>query len=178
MNRYLVLALALFVTIGATALYFRFKPAPMPPGVHMPATPAPELKREETAPLIVDFVKAYKPAAKKKLKLPPAAQADAALHVVASTRTPSDERSHTVTSVLDTRTGEFTTYDRVEPLPWLAVSTKSQVGMYYGLKRGEQVIRLEGRQELLQIKAVRVGATATLDSDGETFVGVGAWARW
>ncbi len=83
-----------------------------------------------------------------------------------------------MTTVLDASTGKFETYDRAEPLPWLAVSTKSQVGMYYGLKRGEHVIRLEGQQELLQIKAVRVGAVATLDSDGETFVGVGAWARW
>lgn len=181
MNRYGVLALALFAMIGATALYFHFKPAPMPPGIHMPATPAPELRREETAPLVVDFVRAYKPAAKKKLKLPPAVQADAEQHVVASTRTPNDERSHTVTTTLNTSTGEFTSYDRAEPLPWMAVSTKSQVGVYYGLKRGEQVIRLEGRQELLQIKALRIEAMASADivsSDVDTFVGIGVSARW
>ncbi len=179
MNRYLALVLALFAVIGAVALYFYFKPAPMPSGVHMPATPAQELKREKTVPVqVAGPIQVYKPATKKKLKLPAQIQDDPEQHVVASTRTPNDEREHTVTTVLDASTGKFETYDRAEPLPWLAVSTKSQVGMYYGLKRGEHVIRLEGQQELLQIKAVRVGAVATLDSDGETFVGVGAWARW
>jgi hypothetical protein len=179
MNRYGAIALVLFATFGAVVLYFHFKPAPAAPGIHLPATPAPELKREETIPVLVfEPVQVYKPAVKQKLKLPPAVQADANQHVVASTRTPNDERPHTVTTVLDTSTGKFETYDRAEPLPWLAVSTKSQVGLFYGLKRGDPVIRLQGQQELLQIKAVRIGATATLDGDGETFVGVGAWARW
>lgn len=179
MNRYALTALGVFLAFGATALYFHFKPDPAPPGIHMPATPAPELKREETIPVqVAEPIRVYKPAVKKKLKLPPAVQADAGQHVVASTKTANDERQHTVTTTLNTSTGEFTSYDRAEPLPWLAVNTKSQVGIYYGLKRGEQITRLEGRQELLQIKAVHIGATATLDSDGETFVGIGAWARW
>lgn len=178
MNRYAITALGLFIGITGVSLYFHFKPDPAPPGIHMPATPAPEIRLEETVPIIIDFVKVYKPAVKKKLKLPPAVQSDAKQHVVASTKTPNDERPHTVTTVLDTSTGEFTSYDRAEPLPWLAVSTKTQIGLFFGLKGGDQVIRLQGQQELLQIKAMRVGATATLDSDGETFIGVGAWARF
>lgn len=178
MNRYLVTALALFIALTGVTLYFLFKPDPAPPGVHLPATPAPELKREETVPVVIDFVKVYKPAVKKKLKLPDHVQADPKQHVVASTKTANDERQHTVTTTLDTSTGEFTSYDRVEPQPWLAVSTKSQVGLFYGLRGREEIIRLQAQQELLQIKAVRVGATASLDSDGTTFVGIGAWARW
>lgn len=179
MNRYAAAALALFVAISATALYFHFMPTPMPPGIHMPATPAPELKREKTVPAqVAGPIQVYKPAAKKKLKLPAQIQDDPEQHVVASTRTPNDEREHTVTTVLDTSTGKFETYDRAEPLPWAAVATKTQVGMFYGYRGDEPVVRLQAQQELLQIKAVRLGATATLDSDGEAFVGVGAWARW
>lgn len=177
-NGYGAVVLTLAVIYGAAALYFTFKPTPAPPGIHMPATLAPELKREQTVPLIIDFVKVYKPAVKQKLKLPAHVQADPKQHVVASTKTANDERQHTVTTTLNTATGEFTSYDRVEPLPWLAVSTKTEVGLFYGLRGREQIIRLQAQQELLQIKAVRVGATASLDSDGETFVGIGAWARW
>lgn len=178
MNRYAALALGIALAFGAAVMYFAFKPDPAPPGIHLPATAAPELKREETVPVAVASVQVYKPAVKKKLKLPPAVQADPEQHVVASTRTPNDERPHTVTTLVNTATGEFTSYDRAEPLPWLAVSSKTQIGAYYGLRGREQIIRLQAQQELLQVKAVRLGATATLDSDGQAFVGVGAWARW
>lgn len=47
------LLLALSLLSGAVVLYFHFKPAPMPPGIHLPATQAPELKREETIPVQV-----------------------------------------------------------------------------------------------------------------------------
>lgn len=151
----------------------------VPPGVTVDARAAPELKRETTVPIAVATpIQVYKPTAKIKLKLPKDVVEDDKQHVVASTKTPNDERQHTVTTLLDTATGTFTSYDRVDPLPWLAVATKTQVGVFYGLRGREKVIRLQAQQELLQIKAVRLGATATLDSDGETFVGVGAWARW
>lgn len=175
---YILLAITTLGLALIAALYFHFKPAPSPPGVHMPATPAPEVKREETVPIDVTSVNVYKPAVKKKLKLPPAVQADPKQHVVAATRTPNDEREHTVTTTLDTTTGKFTTYDRAEPLPWMAVATKTQVGLYYGLRGSDTILRLQAQQELLQIKAVRLGATATLDSDGQSFIGLGAWARW
>lgn len=178
MNRYVAIVVGLLVLFWGAWLYFLFKPAPAPPGVHIPATQAPEVKGETTVPVAVASVQVYKPAVKKKLKLPPAVQADPKQHVVASTRTPNDERRHTVTTMLDTATGAFTTYDRAEPLPWVAVSTKTQVGLFYGLRGSEQVLRLQAQQDLLQIKAVRLGATATLDSDGVSFVGLGAWARW
>jgi len=178
MSRVEVFSGLMALALGAV-LYFHFKPEPMPTGIHLPAAPAPELRREKTIPVqVAEPIQVYKPAAKAKLKLPPAVQADPKQHVVASTRTPNDERQHTVTTVLDTSTGELNTYDRAEPLPWLAADTKTEIGLMYGLKGGDQIIRLQGRQTLLQVKAVRVGATATLDSDGESFIGIGAWARW
>jgi len=166
--------------VAAVALvvaFFYFKPDPAPPGIHMPATPAPELKREETIPVLVaEPIQVYKPAVKKKLKLPPAVQADAEQHVVASTRTANDERRHTVTTVLDTGTGKFSTYDRAEPLPWLEVSSRRRFGAYIGALNGEQAIAVTATQEALRIKGVRVEGVAigvVSQSDQMGFVGVG-----
>ena len=172
----LLLAVGLVAVI---ALYFYMKPAPMPPGVHVESTPAPEVANVPTERVeIAPPIQVYKPAAKKKLKLPEPVQQDAAQHVIASSKTANDERQHTITTVIDANTGNATTYDRVDPLPWIAVNTKSEVGLYYGYRGGEQVVRLQGKQELLQVKALHLGAIATADSDGETFVGAGLWARW
>lgn len=177
-----VIAMIFVFVAMAIMLYFYLKPDPAPAGVHMEAKPAPEVVKVETERVEISTpVRVYKPAAKKKLALPESVQADERKHVIASTKTANDERQHTVTTLIDAGTGESITYDRVDPLPWVAVNTKSELGVYYGLKNGSQAIRLEGKQELFQIKAVHVGATASADSyDGriDTFVGVGAWARW
>jgi hypothetical protein len=175
-NRYLIAAALIAAGVYA-AMWYNAKPD-MPPGIHLPAAPAKELRGIETESVIIDFVKVYKPAAKKKLDLPADIQANEDLHVVSSVKTANDERQHTITTLLNKSTNEFTTLDRVDPHPWLAVNTKTEIGLMYGLKGGDQIIRLQGQQTLLQIKAVRVGATATLDSDGESFIGIGAWARW
>lgn len=178
---HMLIVLGVVIAIGA-GLYFYFKPEPAPTNVHLPAKPAPQVSRETTVPVVVDKpVQVYKPEVKRKLKLPAAVQADPAQHVVAATRTVPDERPHTITTVLDTSTGEFTTLDRAEPLPWLAVSTKTEVGAFYGVKNGEPAFRVQAQQELLRIKALHVGAVASADmvrGDVDTYVGVGVWARW
>lgn len=174
-------AIVVAVVAAAGVLGFSLRPQPHPVGVHVEAPPAPPVAKVEREPVKVDQVQAYKPPAKKTLALPPAVQADPAQHVVAATRTTSDERAHTVTTVLDTATGEFTTYDRAEPDPWLAVNTKSEVGVFYGYKGGEPAIRIDARQTLLQVKQLRIGAVASADATPgqiDTFVGVGAWMRW
>lgn len=169
-------------SLALLLLYFHFKPEPAPTGVQMPAKPAPEVSHETTVPIEIKApVQVYKPAVKKKLKLPEDVQRDESKHVVASTKTADDGRSHTVTTVIDAGTGEATTYDRADPLPWVAVKTTSQVGAFYGMKNGYAAWRVEGHQEFLQIKAVHVGATASVDvynGQTDTFAGVGAWVRW
>lgn len=179
MNLHTPRLLIVLAFVAGAAVYFAFKPDQAPPGVHNTATPAPEVAKVPTERVeIVPPIQVYKPAAKKKLKLPEPVQQDAAQHVIASSKTANDERQHTITTVIDANTGNATTYDRVDPLPWISVNTKSEVGLYYGYRGGEQVVRLQGKQELLQVKAMHLGAIATVDSDGETFVGAGLWARW
>jgi hypothetical protein len=179
-----ILSIISGIVIGALCLglYFHFKPVQAPTNVFVPATESPELKSilSETIPLDTG-IKVFKPEAKKKLKLPSHIVEDKKQSVIASSKTANDERQHTVTTVIDTTTGKSTTYDRVEPLPIFAINTKSMVGMYYGIKNGQQAIRVEAHQEVFQIKAVHVGAVASADFmpiGTDTFIGVGAWARW
>lgn len=164
------------------AVSWYMKPSPVPPGITVIATPAPEVAKEEkTEVAIKPSVKVYKPAVKRSLKLPESVTQDKDQHVIASSKTANDERQHTVTTVINQNTGEVQTFDRTEPLPWLSVNTKSEIGVYYGMKSGEPTVRIEGRQELLQIKAVHVGAIASADmvrGNTDGFVGVGAWVRW
>ena len=173
-------AVTLVLASVAVGAWLYFKPQPMPPGVHVeaPASSIIDGVGHTTVPVAPVIV--YKPAAKVELQLPSTVQADPAKHVVAATTTPNDERQHTVTTVLDSGTGKFTTYDRVEPQPWIGVSTKSEVGAYLGMKNGQPAVRLAGRQEFLQVKSVHVGAVGDVDvtQDGrvDSFVGVGAWA--
>lgn len=159
-----------------------FKPADIPPGVTVEATPAPEIRKVEKIEIKPVAVKVYKPKAKADLKLPKTVTDDPYQHVIASSLTANDERQHTVTTVIDEQTGEATTFDRVEPLPWLSVNTKTMIGAYAGLKNGEQAIRVMAQQELIQIKALHVGAVVSADMTRslgtDTFVGIGAWARW
>lgn len=177
--RYVIAAMLLMLGYGI-AWYTR---APeIPPGVTVEAKPAREVAKEETVPLIVTLpVQVYKPATKSKLGLPAAVASDAGRHVVASSKVKPDERPHTITTVLDAGTGKFETYDRTDPLPWIAVDTRTEIGLYGGYKGTEPAIRLEGRQSLLQVKALHVGAVASVDvmrGETDTFIGVGLWARW
>lgn len=180
-NHLMSIALGVLLAIIGVLAYFHFKPEPMPTGVHLPAAQAPELAKVETE--FIDFapVKVFKPEAKRKLNLPASVQADTKAHVIASTKTANDERQHTITTLIDEQTGEATTFDRVDPLPWISVNTKSQVGAFYGIKNGQQTIRIQGEQELLQIKALHVGVIVSADLQArnvESFVGLGAWARF
>jgi hypothetical protein len=172
-------AVVIILTLGVVT-YFNFKPAPAPPGTHLPATPAPELKKETTVPVqVAGPVQVYKPAAKAKLKLSPEVQDDPNQHVVASTRTANDDRQHTVTTTLDTSTGRFTTVDRAEPPPWLAVSTRQHYGAYIGALNGEQAIAITARQEVLRVRGMKVeGIAIGAMSQDERFAFVGVGASW
>lgn len=174
-------ALGLLALAVAVLLMERCVPQPAPVGAHLEAPPAPQVAKVERVAVPVAPVQALAPAAKRKLKLPAPVQADPGKHVVAATRTPADERAHTVTTVLDAATGEVATYQRAEPLPWLAPQSRTEVGAAYGLRGMDPALRVEARHELLQIKRLHLGATASADvmaGEVDTFVGVGVWARW
>lgn len=177
MSARLILGVMVAVACGLFVGYFWRGPCTTSMPI-MPATLAPELKSTEKTVIAPPVVRVYAPAAKARLKLPAATQADAAVHVVTASRVPADERPHTVITLLDERTGEAETISRTDPLPWLAPDTRGEFGVSYGIRNGVTVGRLSLRQDVLQIKSVHLGATANLDTDGQWFAGVGAWYRW
>lgn len=126
-------------------------------------------------------VQVFPDAVKPKLNLPGPVAADVKKKVVAASKIAASDRPHTVTTLLDTGTGQFETYVRSDPLPWVAFTARGAAGVYYGMKNGQQAIRLHVRQDLVQFKAVHAGVIGSIDQAGgktDTFVGVGLEYRW
>lgn len=144
------------------------------------------VKEVEKHPVVIKTgkIKTYPPAVKDGLKLPPAVQDDPHQQVIEATHVAPDDHATTVTTIVDTETGETNTITRREPLPWLAWSDRGSVGLYAGLKNGDPATRLQAHQELFSVKAVRFGVVASVDQPmsgpigPDYFVGVGAEYRW
>ena len=158
-----------------------------PVGVHVIATPAKQVsgipKHQE--PVKSGSVRVYEGQAKIELKLPDAIKHDPAKQVLESTKVSADYHDQTVTTIIDTETGDSQTFVRREPLPWLAWRDNGSAGIYTGIKNGQPTARLEVKQNIFSVKAVHFGAVATLDhplnstlASPDYFVGVGAEYRW
>lgn len=152
-------------------------PASKPDTVAQPATPA--LRMAPTATVPTAPVKVYAPAAKKKLKLPETKPTE---QVIAATRVQESPRPQTVTTVLDTATGESRSFVKAEPYPWFAVEPRGEVRLMVGAKlegvRVREAVRLGVTYDVVRVKALTVGVSGTLDSDGDAFIGVGVSYRW
>jgi hypothetical protein len=147
------------------------------------ATPAKEVASVEKVEVPVKKVTVYKttPALKKKLDLPQPVIDDQQQAVLASSKIPAGERAHTVTTVINTDTGKSETYTRTDPLPWLAFENRGEVGVYVGVKNGQQALRLQARQDFVQVKALHLGVVGSVDVSAgkpDVFVGAGVSYRW
>ena len=156
------------LAIGAAVLFFSawlwhwYTQKPQAPvGVSMPAIVAPEVKGlpavgiEVKAPLKV-YAGSVK--TKKKLKLPDVIVQDESKSVIASSKVEADDHDHTITTVINTATGESETLDRRDPLPLIAFTTRGDVMIAGGLNTsGDQVGMVQARQGLLRIKDVTLG---------------------
>lgn len=175
----LIVAFGLGVGIGLKII----SAPPAPVGSTVEAPPAPELKGIGTETVPCATVEAYKPEAKRGLSLPSAVQENPRQVVTSSTNISPGINPHRITSVLDVGTGKTTTYDQRLELPWLALDGRGEAGISYGQRGSERIVRLEARQSLFDLRAVRVGAVASLDQPlaggrPDAFIGVGAWYRW
>lgn len=176
------------IVVAAVALlgWLYFKPAPEKAGQVVVATEAKEvaLAPKVDVPIASGKVKVYQGGAalKKALTLPQAVVEDSKEEVLASSKVPADEHSHTVTTVINTDTGKSETFVRTDPLPWLAYENRREVGLYYGTKNGQATVRLQAKQDFIQVKALHVGAIGSIDmaagAKPDTFIGVGITYRW
>lgn len=183
------LAVIVATLLVAAWLIWNFTKEPEPQvGKTVVAAPAREVKVAPKIEVVPKKpIKVYKGGKKlkQKLSLPDSVVETKSAEVVTSSKVQADDHPHTITTVLDTDTGESVTYDRRDPLPWVAFSDRGSVGLYAGMKDGEPTARLEAKQELFTVKALRFGAVATIDqplNSGQAntsyFVGIGAEYRW
>lgn len=171
---WLLIVLAVVVALVATS-----KPSPAPAGIHTAAeSAAPVAKVEKQLVECAAPVSLYKPEAKKKLKLPAPIVSAPSKHVAAATTTQNDTRQHTITTILDTDTGEFATLDRIEPLPWLAPGKRGAAGIAYGLGNDGPQTKVYAYHDLVQLKALHAGARIEADQRREWWAGVYAEYRW
>jgi hypothetical protein len=121
------------------------------------------------------------PALKKNLALPQQVIDDQRESVLASSKIAAGEHGKTVTTVINTETGKSETYVRTDPLPWLAFESRGEVGVYYGIKNGQQAVRIAARQDFVQVKALHLGVIGSVDLAAgrpDYFAGVGVAYRW
>ncbi len=166
------------VALVAALLWWHFKPTQQPVGTPAIAQSAPQLAHVATEAIKPPSVVVYAPVAKKKVPLPMQVQADTHQYVLASSRVPFGLHPQNVTTVIDDQTGKSTTYVTREPLPWIAVQQTGEARIDYGWKGGSAVARLSMREDLLEVKALYLGINATLDSDGQYFIGAGVGYKW
>lgn len=162
----------------AVALWLHFKPNTKSVGSPTIAQEAPQLAHIATESIKLPSVRVFKSEAKKKVPLPVEIQNNQDLHVIASSKVPINLNPQNVTSVINEKTGEVTTFITREPLPWLRAEQTGEARIDYGWKGARSVARLSAREDLLQVKALHAGVDATLDSDGQYFVGFGVGYRW
>lgn len=123
----------------------------------------------------------YKDLAKNKLGLPQTVVVAPEQRVLGATQVKPNERPTTVSAVLNTTTGETSFYQRQDKSPWLDFNRRYEIGVSYlpfnqdGI---DKLIALDGRIEVIQIKALRAGLTGAIDTDGGYKVGVRAWASF
>lgn len=148
------------------------------------ATVNPEVKHEEKIDVPITSpkatIKAYTSKGKAQLVLPPYVLNDSAKVVTDSSIVASTEKRQVVTQVLDSTSGETTTFITTAPDPWLSFENRGQVSVDVGYRRGnpEPVSRVNYRQDLVQTKAIHWGVSASAYTDGDYFLGVGGSYRW
>ena len=170
----------LALSIGALAgWYFTQVPAAAPTAKWTPAQPSQQVAAIPKQEIKPPAVKVYAPKVKQKLNLPEEIQTNPNLYVLQSTRLPNDTHPATVTTLINQQTGEVQTYVRREPLPWLSTEHTGEARIDVGIKSATGTIaRLTLREDLLQVKALHAGFNASLDTDGQIFVGVGVGFKW
>ena len=142
------------------------------------AQPANELKNAKSETLACRPVVVYQDRVKRDLALPETVAKDPDKKVTASTKVSASDFPNTVTSVYDTGTGATDLFIRRDKLALFAMNTRYEVGVGYGYTQDGPVTRLDGSVELIQVKALHLGLTGTIDSSGAYYVGGRAWVRW
>lgn len=182
-----VLGIAVYAA-SAFGLISLFTHKSEPVNASAPAVPAGEVKREPKVTVPVKAVQAYRDQreVKVKLDLPAPVIAAPQEQVISTAKVPDSNRPHTVTTTLNTDTGESTSYVRADPYPWFKPESQGEASLSVGYKYSSRylvgsvqpVARLQLRQDFLQVKAIHFGVVASVDSDRDAYIGVGIRIPW
>jgi len=169
------------VTIMAAAVGIWFitrKPEP-PAAAPQVAVPAQAIAEEKPEIIHPKAVQAYSENAKQKTAIPQAMKEDKTVAILDSSTIPESQHSETVTTTLNTETGQVITLVAANPTPWLAGESTGEARIDFGLKNGfRRVGRLSATEDLFQVKSLHLGISGSLDTDGEYFIGGGISYRW
>lgn len=181
LDRYLPWVLFIITLALGWGIYREVVSRPQPGGPSIEATPAKELRAAPQKRVATVPVRSYS-GTMTGLKLPADVQTNPNAAVIAAATIRPDPRPQTVTTVLDTTTGEARSYVKVDPYPWFAIEARGQASLAYGYKLKDAlpapVLRASVGYDVVRIKALTVGVTASADSDGDAFAGVGITYRW
>jgi len=173
------IGIGLAIAAVAVGAWFATHKAASPGAAPQDATPAPAVAKTPTEPIHPKVVQAYPAKVKQKVNLPSAMRNDPAIAVLNSSMVPPTLDGQTVTTTLNTETGQVNTMISANPSPWLAGESTGSIRLDYGMKNGgRKVGRLSATENLFQIKSVHLGAAGALYSDGTYFIGVGGEYRW
>jgi len=140
---------------------------------------AEELHGADKTTITPPNVPVYRPPMKRELGLPSDIVADKNKHVAGAVKIPGDTHPHTVTAVIDAKTGNIEMFDRRDPLPGLAAEQTGYVRLSYGARTGAGVVsRFSVSENLLSVKALHFGVDGSLDSDGQGYVGAHVEYHW
>jgi len=146
-----------------------------PVGTYVPATKAPEVKLIPKVTVHPKVVKVYAHVAVAHLKLPDDMKNQ---EVLDATEVKSDTRPQTIVTTLNPDTGEVTTVVRRDPYKWVQAEQVGGVEISYGYRGTDRIARMTASEDLVQVKGVNLGVVASLDSDGQHFVGAAISYRW
>ena len=181
--RYIPWVLAATLALTAVAMKSCSTPYPVP-SYSTVATINPEVTKQPKVEVTLDTpkktIKVYPKSTQGKLKIPTEAINNANIHLTDSSVIKAQERDTEVNTVLDISTGETQTYVSPLPSPWFRLENRGSVTVDYGFKRNssDPVGRLNIHQDLLQLKQIHLGISASAFTDGDYFIGVGGSYRW
>lgn len=169
--------LILVLVMGlAYVAWLRFSPQPAPVGSIVPAKVALAAKAIPKVIRHPKAVKTYASAAKRTLQLPKLIADDKNMQVLASSSVDPDSHPHTITTLLNIETGDITTVDRREALPWLTIRRSGALGLEHDLFR--QINTVYVRQDLIQSKDLVLGGKLGYSSERKASASVLIEWRW
>ena len=151
----------------------------VPVGQYHEAQKAPEIKLVPTEQLTCKPITVYVPIAKQETQLPPEIANDKDKFVLSADTIKSDRHPQELVTVYDDKTGKVESFTRKTDYPWLQALQTGYVGVGYGFTgRKQSGYSLFAHEDLLAIKALRLGVDAELSTGGSVFAGVSASYGW